>query len=203
MKKILPLLVWLPLLAHTQLIYTPTVLPVQPTTGDSITVIVKTMTPYLGHKLSRTFTISKTGMINIDICNFSGMPAAIQYYTDTFEVGQLSAGAWSVQVNYSISSNGGACTSQSVLTHSFTVQNVTGTRQAEASAVRIYPNPAQDLLYVSGETSGNYIIYDVYGRCWIRGKRSAGVATVDVSSLPNGLYVLSEGTRRWQVVVER
>lgn len=203
MKKFTLLLILTPFIVAAQYIATPTIVPALPTTNDSAYIIIKTMTPNLGHKLTRTATISKTGLVTIDICNYSGMPTAIQHYTDTFEVGQLSAGAWSLQVNYSISSNGGACTTQSVSENSFTVQNVTGIRNIHAADVSVYLNPATNVLFINADINGRFDLYDICGRRVLQSVKRTERLSVDLGHLPPGLYTLCNDTRRWKVMVER
>jgi len=56
------------------------------------------------------------------------------------------------------------------------------------SEVNIYPNPVKDMLHISGNTEISSVeIYNLMGRSIIR---TTAVNTVDVSSLPPGIYFL-------------
>jgi hypothetical protein len=55
--------------------------------------------------------------------------------------------------------------------------------------IRLFPNPAQDALHITGVASGmSYSIYDIAGRLL-----ESGIVTdktIDISILPGGFYTL-------------
>ena len=60
------------------------------------------------------------------------------------------------------------------------------------SNIVTYPNPAKDILYISGATdNSNVIILDLIGRECFNGKPRD--KSINISSLPNGLYLLKIG----------
>ena len=61
----------------------------------------------------------------------------------------------------------------------------------ERGGVRIFPNPANSTLYVSGMPEGkNEIeVYDIYGRLLLK-KNASAAGSIDVSSLSDGVYNL-------------
>lgn len=69
---------------------------------------------------------------------------------------------------------------------------VTGTRRYREETVTLHPNPATDRLNVGfrGSDEGEVTVYDLQGRQVLQ-KRVTSPATLDVSSLPDGLYVLA------------
>ena len=76
--------------------------------------------------------------------------------------------------------------------------SATAIRPAENLTTRLYPNPAGEVLYVtvSGESSFEYRIYSLSGRMVATGLSQDERVTVNVSSLPSGIYILrvtSEG----------
>lgn len=63
----------------------------------------------------------------------------------------------------------------------------------EETSISIYPNPATSTITLSG-INGNVVIYDIMGKKVKTMDISEGFATIDVSSLPNGLYIIHAGT---------
>ena len=61
-----------------------------------------------------------------------------------------------------------------------------------ANSVWLYPNPAKDQLRVKGLT-GDYNIYDINGRVFIKGNSLSKDFSIDVSGLPAGIYLLKAG----------
>jgi hypothetical protein len=57
---------------------------------------------------------------------------------------------------------------------------------------RVYPNPVSGTVIVEGlPPDGTYILFDLMGRQWLRGRVSEGSCRVDVSQLPPAAYVLA------------
>ena len=66
---------------------------------------------------------------------------------------------------------------------------------AEACAVRpmtLYPNPAGDFIRIDRAEKACYVICDMSGRMWLRGKYQD---RIDVSSLQSGAYVIRIGNQ--------
>lgn len=60
-----------------------------------------------------------------------------------------------------------------------------------ATAVRAYPNPASDVLHISGIAGENYSIFDMGGKLISSGKLENG--SVRVSQLVKGIYIIQTG----------
>jgi uncharacterized repeat protein (TIGR01451 family) len=75
----------------------------------------------------------------------------------------------------------------------FHVQLATSVNEAIGDAVRVYPNPAQDRLWVSTTSQShalNYVIKDLLGRDLLYGRlRNDGA--VDIAALPVGSYTIT------------
>ncbi len=70
----------------------------------------------------------------------------------------------------------------------------TGIRHGNNEAVyMIYPNPARENLTIKSSTTDviPFIIYDVYGREIMNGKTEGEITTVNLSTLPQGIYLIS------------
>ena len=77
--------------------------------------------------------------------------------------------------------------------HFTTLLNV-GVPQVQANDVRVYPNPANNMLYISNIAGISHVdIYSVVGTRVISVQdfpNSRGQAGIDVSALPSGIYIL-------------
>lgn len=60
----------------------------------------------------------------------------------------------------------------------------------EQAEVKVYPNPTQGLLTVQNASGEAVRIYDLQGKAVLTASLYEGTASVDVSSLPVGTYVL-------------
>ena len=67
-----------------------------------------------------------------------------------------------------------------------TDQPGTGILDLPEDDIRIYPNPAQNILYIESANVPEYQIFDVDGRCLLKGENSS----IDVSMLKTGTYLL-------------
>ena len=59
----------------------------------------------------------------------------------------------------------------------------------------VTPNPAKDILYIRGTALEGFQIYSQHGICLLQGTQAditytEGVNTIDIGSLPAGMYVL-------------
>ncbi|MBW7914786.1 MAG: T9SS type A sorting domain-containing protein [Taibaiella sp.] len=56
--------------------------------------------------------------------------------------------------------------------------------------VRVWPNPATDIVDISGIAAGSYTLHHITGRVMVNGEIKAGKATIGLHSYPAGIYVL-------------
>lgn len=68
------------------------------------------------------------------------------------------------------------------------IWNPTSVNRSLEQEVRVFPNPAKDLLYVEGTNKGSYSVINILGRQVQHG--ILGDDAVNVSSLPQGKYML-------------
>lgn len=64
---------------------------------------------------------------------------------------------------------------------------ISGIPNVVDNVLHFYPNPATNEIFVTGEVS----IYDIQGRFLLRG----GAEKIDISHLPNGLYILKQSNQ--------
>ncbi len=71
---------------------------------------------------------------------------------------------------------------------------------AAVSVVRVYPNPVQDIMHVTGITEKtSFHLMNTYGQVVKQGLLTQQVTTVNVSALPSGLYYLKLQGREEQI----
>lgn len=63
---------------------------------------------------------------------------------------------------------------------------------AAAQAIRVFPNPTADLLFVDWEDprDAQLLLFDLQGRRWLATRLVTGRNQVDLSQLPSGIYFL-------------
>ena len=74
----------------------------------------------------------------------------------------------------------------------FSISNLeTATENVQMNSIVIYPNPTQDMLYISGTTPQTLRVYDLQGRLLI----NETSMQINVSTLNMGTYLLQIGTQ--------
>ena len=76
-------------------------------------------------------------------------------------------------------------------------------RSETESQFSIYPNPANDVIYINGNnTAFDYYIYNNIGQQVANGS-ARGSQTIDVSGLTRGLYIVRMNDANGNVVVKK
>lgn len=89
------------------------------------------------------------------------------------------------------------------------VSVTTSTEETWADAVRVYPQPASNELYIQSGSSDTeeVTLFDTAGKMLLTQKTATNLTVLDISGLDNGVYLLSlqgaEGTAVKKVVVTR
>jgi photosystem II stability/assembly factor-like uncharacterized protein len=65
-----------------------------------------------------------------------------------------------------------------------------GTGEKERIGLRIFPNPAADIITLEGEVDGDYQLIDFSGNTVRRGVCTATKTMIDVSEIPAGIYII-------------
>jgi len=69
------------------------------------------------------------------------------------------------------------------------VKTITSASSMDESTIRIYPNPANKVLYIDGlDGKATLTIYDLVGKLVI--KKEADIQSIDISKLVNGVYTI-------------
>ncbi|MDR2853982.1 MAG: leucine-rich repeat protein [Prevotellaceae bacterium] len=111
---------------------------------------------------------------------FAGVPTDIPVYVPCGSIAAyIAAGAWSAFTNYQ-------CAPTSI-------------NNANANNISISPNPARDFVTIDGIQSGETVtIIDLQGRTVL----SAQTATINVSALPQGVYLVRVGNNIAKLIKE-
>ena len=75
-----------------------------------------------------------------------------------------------------------------------------GIDNVNVSTCRIYPNPTQDMLIISGSNAGNALIFDLNGHLLQSVALYGETATINVTSLPKGEYILLLNTQTFKFI---
>ena len=78
--------------------------------------------------------------------------------------------------------------------------DATGIEDVHVTTCRIYPNPVQDVLVVDNADSDKAFIFDLNGRLLQSFAISGGHATINVTSLPQGNYILLLNTQTFKFI---
>jgi hypothetical protein len=172
-----------------------TVSPNNPTDQDSITVTFTATTPNLGTYLGENHYITQDTLV-IDACYYSGLATALQTYTDSIQLGPLTAGTYYVKFVARISSSDVQCIpngqfQDSVI--SFTVDITNGLVTGDDDDVAVFPNPADDKVIIrSSEAFSRVRVMTVTGAVAIEKVMSSvnGLVEIDTRSLRAGFYFI-------------
>ncbi|MBO4739650.1 MAG: T9SS type A sorting domain-containing protein, partial [Bacteroidales bacterium] len=72
----------------------------------------------------------------------------------------------------------------------FTFNKTTGIVENALEEVKIYPNPARNILYINNVENANIDIYSIAGQRVKTIKNVTGNQDIDVSDMANGMYIL-------------
>lgn len=122
--------------------------------------------------------------------------------TDTFELGQLAAGAYSFDLTLTSGVGGPNCSPGIVPDDNdqlqFTVSPSVGIDEIEHLGGFAYPNPVVDVVNLKRPLADTAIITNASGKCVA--EIPSGNRQIDVSHLPNGIYVLHIGNSKLKLV---
>jgi hypothetical protein len=87
-------------------------------------------------------------------------------------------------IGTSIIQTGNTCTTLNLGDHNFD----------NSADIKVYPNPSSSAFYVDSNSAGTIEIFDILGKSIQTQKLQSGTTTLDLSSTPNGLYLLKVTT---------
>jgi hypothetical protein len=100
--------------------------------------------------------------------------------------------------------NSGGCSDTSDVAVLNVVNNA-GIMEGSLSTVKIFPNPANELLYIikNSENEEAYVLFDASGRKVLEGKFTSKESQISLTSLQSGTYLLKVGTNELPLRVAR
>lgn len=171
---------------------TATIIPQSPTINDQVKIITKVTAPTMGVRVDILHNVTQNPKaINLRTCFSESMLTAIQIYIDTFSIGQLPAGVYTINHKAFMSSAQQHCnvtdSSNAVLSFTVTAPQATGLKENKNNSFQISPNPVQNDLYIKSSTNDLDIkIFNASGQLV---KHLTSVPSkVDVADLPKGIY---------------
>jgi hypothetical protein len=198
MKKIKPIILLclhsLFAVAQFPTIQTTTIIPASPAPTDIVKIVTRVTTPNQGIIVDLIHTVSHNPKeINLRPCYWQGMLPSIQTHIDTFVVGQLQAGVYTIKHKAFMSTTQQHCTKvdSNMVVTTLTVGGLsTGLEELDQMAFSIYPNPVNDKLFIKGYKNGDEAeIYHLDGRL-VKKVKIDETGSLDVSSLSKGIYFL-------------
>ncbi|MDA9120652.1 T9SS type A sorting domain-containing protein [Flavobacteriales bacterium] len=131
-----------------------------------------------------------------------GLLTVICPTTDTFQLGQLPAGDYTVDFTLTSGFGGPNCSPgiipEDTEQFQFTVSTSVGIQEIQTEAEFIYPNPVSNILFFENKLNHAVTITDIRGNTVVNVK--SGARNVDISHLPSGLYFLQTETKRFRII---
>lgn len=170
-----------------------TVIPQNPTTNDFIKIVTEVHTPNQGILVDQMHTVnSSTKDIVLHGCYWQGMLTAIQEHVDTFMIGQLPVGNYTIHRNAYMSTTQQHCSriDSNKTTNMLQVTGLTTSIEELGlnGTVRVYPNPSKEILFCSG-SFGESFIYSANGSL-VKQATSRKDGSIDIRDLADGLYFI-------------
>ena len=180
------------------------VVPQNPTVDDEVTVYADLTFSSSGCPLDfQAFTLQNTTFV-VTAHHCIGLLAAICNTTDTFELGQLAAGAYTFDLTLTSGGGGPNCSLGIIPDDNdqlqFIVSTSVGIEELESLEDFIYPNPFTDVLNFKKVLEQAVIITDINGKTVI--EIDAGSQRADLKALPSGVYLLRIGRKTHKLVKE-
>ena len=77
---------------------------------------------------------------------------------------------------------------------------VTGWNVAENTVLNLFPNPVRNKLSVTMAQQAEISVYNLNGQLHIRQQLNAGSNTLDLSSMPAGVYIVRIGGKSFKLI---
>lgn len=182
------------------------IIPASPTPSDSVTIVVQFTTPNQGTRLGKTHAINGTN-IELESCYFLGFLTVPTVFVDSFHIGTLPTGNYTLNVTGYASLDQNTCDYLEDTTNtqlSFVVSANAGIGDYNKNQTFfIYPNPSisQELYIESTEAYDQILFVNQLGQTSKRITNNTESTTqkIMVDDLPSGIYTIviqnKKGTR--------
>ncbi|HMT29337.1 MAG TPA: T9SS type A sorting domain-containing protein [Bacteroidia bacterium] len=193
-----------------QFILSQTIIPANPTTNDTITILVSCAFPSGGCEEHTQGQFVNGNNISAFALHCLGPLSVICYDTDTFTIPPLAAGNYSFAFQLDAGFGPAPCSPGIVPgptdTLNFTVTLATGIQDEIAEdVVSIYPNPSHENIWISsnenGALKGEIEIFSVEGKLISSHQLTERKQELSIKELQNGFYLVKlitdEGYEHW------
>jgi hypothetical protein len=196
--------------AQLPTIHSHTIIPANLTSSSQIKIVTHLETPNAAFTVDKQFTVTPLSQnIKLHLCYAHGMATVISHHLDTFIVGQLPPGVYSVQLNAYMSSAGQHCAriDSNFASFTFTVSGIVGLGEnTMQNKMKFFPNPAKDYMTIESGTGSKHVrIFSLQGQL-IRIAETSSSGMLSLQGLSVGMYLLevvsSEGKEVHRIVIQ-
>ena len=204
--KAIPFLFFLILLTHSTSVYSQCcpymegieIIPQSPTPDDSITFITSITTPGLGFHLdsllSEIFHIDGQ-TIHLYSCHYSGPTGALDHFKDTFQIGKLATGNYTVIHHASQTGSPDSCylPVQNFDTLQINVSDITPIHVVSTTNITLFPKiitEYQNVHVRANDTVNELILIDQFGRLVKKEKICSRNFSFTTHNLNRGLHIV-------------
>ena len=193
-----------------QFILSQTIIPPNPTTNDTITILASCAFPSGGCDEHTQGQFINGNTISAFALHCLGPLTVICYYTDTFTILPLAAGNYSFIFQLDAGYGPAPCTPGIVPgptdTLNFTVTPATGiNNEITENVFSIYPNPSHENIWIrsdeKGMLKGVIEIFSVEGKLISSHELTESMQALSIIELQNGFYfvklITCEGYEHW------
>jgi hypothetical protein len=190
------------LLAQSGQIVSIYVDPSNPTVNDEITVYAELTFPNSGCPLDYHAFALQNSTISATAHHCVGLLAAICNTTDTFELGQMAAGAYTFDLTLTSGGGGPNCSPGIIPDDNdqlqFEVSNSVGIDDIEKLHALIFPNPTTDIIHLTNQLHSRAVMVNGVGS--VVGTIERGIKSFDVTHLPSGMYFIISDNLRYRFI---
>ena len=181
------------LFGQLPMIHSPTIIPANPGINDAIKIVTHLETPNSAFGVDKQFTVTPSSKtITLYLCYSEGMPTVVMHHIDTFAIGKLASGIYTVQLNAYMSSAGQHCARVDSNFSSFTFP-VSGPLGAidysSAHSTKIYPNPARDHIVIETQEKASARIFSIQGQL-VGAAEISAPAPLSTQGIGSGMYLV-------------
>lgn len=200
------------MLGQNPTIQTSTIVPAAPTSYYPVKILTSYATIYQSFKISKSFTVSTAQKsIMLTACYWQSGATTVSLQKDTFNIGQLPAGIYTVTFSAIGSFSSNPCVPNTTASKTFTFEvyedAVAVQQDFIESSGYTYPNPVKDLLYVEIQNipveDFEFKLYNALGEIVLRDQLLLeSKRTIDMSNYVSGVYFLKIYNSSSQKVVK-
>jgi hypothetical protein len=170
-----------------------TLIPVSPKTNDQIKIVTHLETPNAAFGVDKQHTVTPSAQsVKLYLCYAHGMSTVLTHHIDTFAVGQLPQGVYTVQLNAYMSGAGQHCAriDSNSTSFSFTVGGTVGLKDAAPpEKIELYPNPAHDYVTLKPAGVRKVRIFSLQGQL-VRSGETSSSGRWSLEGIAPGMYLL-------------